>query len=94
MTSNTITTTRWPSGACTKAWPPTTSCGSGQNWVASYSLHNLPKSRLDAALAGLREVLAPGGVLVIITHGGSGEELLDQPEGEYPAEKIRISARR
>lgn len=96
--------------------------------VASYSLHNLPKSRLDAALAGLRDVLAPGGVLVIITHGGSGEELLDLPEGqivlsryapeelagrlrsagfipelvstrparpgEYPAEKIKISARR
>jgi SAM-dependent methyltransferase len=96
--------------------------------VASYSLHHLPKARLGPALAGLRDVLAPGGVLVIITHGGSGEELLEQfggrvvlslyapdelagllsgsglaPElirsrpprpGEYPADKIRISARR
>lgn len=96
--------------------------------VASYSLHHLPKALLGRALAGLSEVLAPGGVLVIITHGGSGEELLDRPEGqlvlsryapgelagrlraagftpellrtrppragEYPAEKIRITARR
>ena len=96
--------------------------------VASYSLHHLPKALLGAALAGLRDVLSPGGVLVIITHGGSSEELLDRPEGEvvlsryepeeladrlrsaglapellrtrpprpgeYPAEKIRITARR
>lgn len=96
--------------------------------VASYSLHHLPKALLGVALGGLREVLSPGGVLVIITHGGSGEELLDRPEGrlvlsryqphelggrlrsagftpellrtrpprqgEYPADKIRITARR
>jgi SAM-dependent methyltransferase len=96
--------------------------------VASYSLHHLPKELLGVALAGLSEALAPGGVLVIITHGGSGEELLDREEGrlvlsryqpdelagrlrsagfapelirtrlprpgEYPAEKIRITARR
>lgn len=96
--------------------------------VASYSLHHLPKAMLGAALAGLREVLSPGGVLVIITHGGSGEELIDRAEGqlvlsryapdeladqlraasltpelirtrpprpgEYPADKIRITARR
>ena len=95
--------------------------------VASYSLHHLPKALLGVALGGLREVLSPGGILVIITHGGSGEELLDRPEGqlvlsryqpdeladrlrsagftpellrtrpprpgEYPAEKIRITAR-
>jgi SAM-dependent methyltransferase len=94
--------------------------------VASYSLHHLPKALLGGALAGLGEVLAPGGILVIITHGGSGEELLDRPEGqvvlskytpqeladrlrsagftpnllrtrpprpgEYPAEKIKITA--
>ena len=46
--------------------------------VASYSLHHLPVARLGAALAGLREVLVPGGILVIITHGGSGEEWLDE----------------
>lgn len=96
--------------------------------VASYSLHHLPRARLGSALAGLCDVLKPGGVLVVITHGGSGEEWLDQhdgrivlsrytpaelaarlgdcglvPEltstreprpGEFPAEKVRISARR
>ena len=96
--------------------------------VASYSLHHLPKALLGTALGRLREVLAPGGVLVIITHGGSGEELIDRAEGrlvlsryepdeladrvkaagfipellrtrpprpgEYPAEKIRLTARR
>lgn len=94
--------------------------------IASYSLHHLPKTLFGEALAGFHRVLAPGGVLVIITHGGSGEELLDRPEGqlvlsryrpdelaerlrsagftpdqprtrpprpgEYPAEKIRITA--
>lgn len=54
--------------------------------VASYSLHHLPGARLDAALAGLRAALMPRGVLVIITHGGSGvggsgEERLRQFEG-------------
>ena len=96
--------------------------------VASYSLHHLPRGRLGAALAGLRDALRPGGVLVVITHGGDGEEWLDRSEGrvvlsryspaelagrlgdsglvpevistrparpgEYPAEKVRISARR
>jgi SAM-dependent methyltransferase len=96
--------------------------------VASYSLHHLPRGRLATALAGLREALRPGGVLVVITHGGDSEEWLDLPEGrvvlsryspaglagllgasglvpelvstrpprpgEYPADKVRISARR
>ena len=96
--------------------------------IASYSLHHLPKERLPAALAGIHAALAPGGVIVVITHGGAGEERLDKPEGqvvvshyepdelagrlraagftpelirtrpprsgEYPAEKIRITARR
>jgi len=96
--------------------------------VASYSLHHLPRARLGTALSGLRDVLKPGGVLVVITHGGSGEEWLEKfdrrvvlstctaeeladrldalglapevirtrppHEGEYPAEKVRISARR
>ncbi|MGN6792914.1 MAG: class I SAM-dependent methyltransferase [Streptosporangiaceae bacterium] len=95
--------------------------------VASYSLHHLPRARLGGALAGLARVLRPGGVLVVITHGGGGEEWLDMAggkvvlstysldeltgmlsycglkpeltrvrpprEGEYPADKIRISAR-
>ncbi len=96
--------------------------------VASYSLHHLPKARLGTALDGLARVLMPGGVLVVITHGGGGEAWLNRPggqvvvrtyspdelagllrerglepeltrvrpprEGEYPADKIRISARR
>ena len=96
--------------------------------VASYSLHHLPRGRIAGALAGLREALRPGGVLVVITHGGDGEEWLDRAEGrvvlsryspaelssllgaselvpelvstrpprpgEYPADKVRISARR
>ncbi len=95
--------------------------------VASYSLHHLPAGRLGAALSGLRRVLRPAGVLVIITHGGSGEEWLERydrrvvltrhapedlagrlsaagltpelistrppREGEFPADKVRISAR-
>ncbi|HET7017475.1 MAG TPA: class I SAM-dependent methyltransferase [Streptosporangiaceae bacterium] len=95
--------------------------------VASYCLHHLPKAWLPGALAGFRRVLRPDGVLVIITHGGSSEELLDRPGGqivlsryspdeltavlssagfapelirtrpprpeEFPAEKVRISAR-
>jgi SAM-dependent methyltransferase len=96
--------------------------------VASYSLHHLPRSRLGGAVAGLARALKPGGVLVVITHGGGGEEWLDRSEGhvvvstyspaelaglmsdcglapeltrvrppeegEYPADKIRISARK
>jgi len=96
--------------------------------VASYSLHHLPRAGIGDALAGLARVLKPGGVLVVITHGGGGEEWLDRPEGqivlstyspeelsamltdcgltpeltrirppregEWPADKIRISARR
>ncbi len=59
--------------------------------VASYSLHHLPRGRLGAALAGLRAVLRPGGVLVVITHGGDSEEWLDRRErpgagtGQQPA---------
>jgi SAM-dependent methyltransferase len=49
--------------------------------VASYSLHHLPRVRLGSALCGLREVLKPGGVLVVITHGGGGQEWLDLPGG-------------
>jgi SAM-dependent methyltransferase len=49
--------------------------------VASYSLHHLPRARLGVALAGLRAVLKPGGVLVVITHGGNSEEWLDLADG-------------
>jgi SAM-dependent methyltransferase len=49
--------------------------------VASYSLHHLPRVRLGSALCGLSEVLRPGGVLVVITHRGGGQEWLDLPAG-------------
>jgi SAM-dependent methyltransferase len=49
--------------------------------VASYCLHHLPKAWLPATLSGIRRVLRPDGVLVIVTHGGSSEELLDRPGG-------------
>lgn len=96
--------------------------------VCSYSLHHLPAGRLDAALAGMAAALKPGGVLVVFTHGGEGEEWMDRAEGrvmlglhgpddlsarlrdcglvpehvstrpprqgEYPADKVKISARR
>jgi len=102
--------------------------GSCAGAVACYALHHLPRARLPAVLAGIAEVLRPGGVLVVITHGGDGEERLGQydgrvvltrypqdeltgmlsgcglvPEitssrpprpGEYPAAKVRVSARR
>ncbi len=100
------------------------SCGAA---IASYSVHHLPRPLLDRALHGFARVLRPGGILVIITHGGSGEEVLDRPAGqilvslysadelierltpigfhpvmvnsrpprpgEYPASKIRLTAR-
>jgi SAM-dependent methyltransferase len=97
--------------------------------VASYAVHHLPASRLATVLAGLRAVLKPGGILVVITHGASeGKVEEDRPggeivvsrydpgdlggrlnaagfttellkvrpprPGEYPADKIRIAARR
>jgi SAM-dependent methyltransferase len=61
--------------------------GSCAGVVASYSLHHLPKSRLATALERLRDVLRVQGMLVIITHGGSGEERHDQPGGEVVLSK-------
>ena len=59
------------------------------------SRHRVPRCRAGGS---------SGGVLVVITHGGDSEEWLDRPEGrvaapglpgrgEYPADKVRISAR-
>lgn len=42
--------------------------------IAWFSLHNLPRSLLGAALAEVRRVLRPGGVFVMVSHGGDGEE--------------------
>lgn len=50
--------------------------------IASYSLHHLPKSMFGDALAGISRVIRPGGLLVLITHGGAGEEQLSMPAGQ------------
>jgi ubiquinone/menaquinone biosynthesis C-methylase UbiE len=42
--------------------------------IAWFALHNLPRSLLGVALAQVRRVLRPGGVFVMATHGGDGEE--------------------
>lgn len=46
--------------------------------VAWYSLHNLPRAVMPSALSELRKALRPGGVLVIGTHGGHGEDVVQQ----------------
>jgi ubiquinone/menaquinone biosynthesis C-methylase UbiE len=46
--------------------------------VAWYSLHNLPRTVLPEALSEIRRVLRPGGVLLIGTHGGRGEDVVEQ----------------
>ena len=42
--------------------------------IAWFALHNLPRALLGGALAQVRRVLRPGGVFVMATHGGDGEE--------------------
>ncbi len=46
--------------------------------VAWYSLHNLPRAVLPAALCEFRWALRPGGVLLIATHGGRGQDAVEQ----------------
>ena len=45
--------------------------------VAWYSLHNLQRTTLPLALSELRRVLHPNGTLLIATHGGIGEEVVE-----------------
>jgi ubiquinone/menaquinone biosynthesis C-methylase UbiE len=46
--------------------------------IAWYSLHNLPRPLMPLALTELRRVLHPGGVAVIATHAGTGEETIER----------------
>ncbi len=46
--------------------------------IAWFSLHNLPRSLLVQALAEVRRVLRREGVFVMVTHAGTGEEIVEQ----------------
>jgi SAM-dependent methyltransferase len=56
--------------------------------IAWYSLHNLPRHLMPAALTELRRVLRPGGVAVIATHCGQGEETIGHQSGDRPESVI------
>jgi ubiquinone/menaquinone biosynthesis C-methylase UbiE len=45
--------------------------------VAWYVLHNLQRASLPAALSEIRRVLRADGLLLIATHGGVGEEVVE-----------------
>jgi SAM-dependent methyltransferase len=51
--------------------------GGGDGVIAWFSLHNLPRSLLGQALDEVRRVLRRGGVFVMVTHGGTGEEFVE-----------------
>lgn len=51
--------------------------------VAWFSLHNLPRAMLDDALDKLHLVLRPGGMLVVVTHLGDGEEFVSDPSDPH-----------
>ena len=46
--------------------------------IAYYCLQHFPRPELPAVLAGLRRVLAPGGVLAVAAHLGDGGVLVDE----------------
>jgi ubiquinone/menaquinone biosynthesis C-methylase UbiE len=48
--------------------------GGADGAIAWFALHHLPRSLLGAALGQVRRVLRPGGVFVMATHGGDGEQ--------------------
>ncbi len=58
--------------------------------VAWYSLHNLPRSLVPAALTEMRRVLRPGGTALIATHAGQGEEHIWHP-GRHGSGTVTIT---
>lgn len=50
--------------------------GSCRAVAAFYCLHHLPKALLPSVLAELRRVLPVGGILIVATHLGVGEQLV------------------
>ena len=45
--------------------------------IAWFSLHNLPRPLLSQALSEIRRVLRRGGVFVMVTHAGAGEDIIE-----------------
>lgn len=45
--------------------------------IAWFSLHNLPRSLLDQVVSEVSRSLRPGGVFVMVTHAGVGQEIVE-----------------
>jgi ubiquinone/menaquinone biosynthesis C-methylase UbiE len=58
--------------------------------VAWFSLHNLPRSLLGQALVEVRRVLRRGGIFVMVTHAGKGDESVEH-EWRGTAEHVLIT---
>jgi ubiquinone/menaquinone biosynthesis C-methylase UbiE len=56
--------------------------------IAWFSLHNLPRALLVQALGEVRRVLRREGVFVIVTHAGTGEEIVEQNRHGKPEQVV------
>lgn len=64
--------------------------GSCRAVAAFYCLHHLPRAVLPSVLAELRRVLPVGGILLVATHLGTGEQLVTN-EWNDALEMVRIA---